>query len=166
MSLVFTPASLQDLDTVAALETASYHPDEAASREKLANRIGYAAETDLNLFMVARRVSDNAIAGFVCSTLSQDPLVTDESMESHDRKGTTVCIHSVCVAPDFRRQGIATALLKHMIAELKAKNQYKRVALISRPVLISLYEAAGFKYIGKSELVHGPDPWFDMVVDF
>lgn len=26
--------------------------------------------------------------------------------------GTTLCIHSVCVAPDRRRQGIATLMLR------------------------------------------------------
>lgn len=166
MCLIFEPATFNDLDHVAALEAASYHPDEAASREQLKNRIQYAQDTIPDLFLVARSSSDNnSIAGFACSTVSKASLVTEESMKTHDPDGTTVCLHSVCVAPHRRRQGVAKELLRQWIQRLRQTARFQRIALLSRPHLIPLYESVGFKTLGKSSVVHGPDPWYDAVLD-
>ncbi|ORY98801.1 acyl-CoA N-acyltransferase [Syncephalastrum racemosum] len=161
--LEFVPAQREHLDAVHRLEEVSYHPDEAASREQLASRIEYALRDDGNLFLVG--LDGPEIAAFVCSTVSNAPLVTDESMKTHVPGGTTVCLHSVCVSPTRRRQGLASAILKAWIAAIRQNAQYKRLALISRPNLIPLYESVGFRLLGKSEVVHGPDPWFDCVID-
>jgi hypothetical protein len=40
----------------------------------------------------------------------------------------------------------------------------KRAALICKELLIPLYQGAGFKLVGKSAIVHGQDPWFDMIM--
>ncbi|KAL1926171.1 hypothetical protein VTP01DRAFT_6036 [Rhizomucor pusillus] len=166
LDLVYAPATLNDLDVVHQLEESSYHPDEAASREQLANRIKYAETTDPNLFLIARRADTGEIAGFVCTTLTTAPLVTDESMKTHEPEGKTVCLHSVCVAPSARRQGVATAMLRYWIQLLQDSNRYSRIALLSRPNLLPLYGSVGFKDLGVSEVVHGPDPWYDAVLDF
>ncbi|KAI7875143.1 acyl-CoA N-acyltransferase [Lichtheimia hyalospora FSU 10163] len=166
IDLIYEPAKVDDVDVITALETESYHPDEAASREQLVNRIQYALTTDANLFMVARRSSDRELVGFVCTTLSKDSLVTDESMKTHDPQGKTVCLHSVCVSPNARRQKIASRLMKHWIEVIRNENRYQRIALLSRHNLIPLYESVGFKTLGKSLVVHGPDPWYDAVIDF
>lgn len=165
LDLIYEPAKEDDLDVITAIETASYHPDEAATREQLANRIQYALTSDINLFMVARRSSDRELVGYVCNTLSKDPLVTDESMKTHDPEGKTVCLHSVCVSPNARRQKIASRLMKHWIEIIRNEKRYQRIALMSRPNLIPLYESVGFKTLGKSSVVHGPDPWYDAVID-
>ncbi|KAI9252280.1 acyl-CoA N-acyltransferase [Phascolomyces articulosus] len=169
--LVYEPATLTDLDIIADIETQSYHPDEAASKEQIANRMQYANECDPNLFYGAWTLDTNnnnkkdKVAGFVCTTLGSTPLVTDESMKEHDPKGKVVYLHSVCVNPEIRRQKVATRLMQHWIELLKQSKKYDRIALISRENLIGLYESVGFKYLQKSEVVHGPDPWFDMVID-
>ncbi|KAI8149319.1 acyl-CoA N-acyltransferase [Fennellomyces sp. T-0311] len=164
MSLTFAPATLADLDAIADNEARSYHPDEAASRNQMENRIKYASECDPNLFLVAWQ--GTTLAGFVCTTLSTAPLITDESMKTHEPNGKTVCLHSVCTNPDVRRQRVATRLMTHWIQLLRDSKKYDRIALISRSSLIGLYESVGFKYIGKSDVVHGPDPWYDCVIDF
>ena len=38
------------------------------------------------------------------------------------------------------------------------------LTLICKHELISLYAGAGFSYIGKSDVVHGKDQWFEMSV--
>ena len=170
--LVFKPATLADLDIVSDIETQSYHPDEAASREQIANRMKYAADCHPNLFYAAwleqneEDDKEKTLAGFVCTTLGSTPLVTDESMKVHDPNGKVVYLHSVCVNPQVRRQKVATRLMTHWIQLLKESKKYDRIALIARENLIALYESVGFKYLGKSQVVHGPDPWFDMVLDF
>ncbi|KAG2221204.1 hypothetical protein INT45_000244 [Circinella minor] len=172
--LVFKPATLTDLDIISTIETQSYHPDEAASREQIAHRMNYAIDGDPHLFYTAWLEQENnnnnkeekTLAGFVCTTLGSTTLVTDESMKVHDPNGKIVYLHSVCVHPQARRQKVATRLMTHWIQLLEKSKKYDRIALIARENLIGLYESVGFKYLGKSQVVHGPDPWFDMVLDF
>lgn len=174
-----------DLDTIANLEAASYDPAEAASRENIAKRI-HIAQSRPALFLVAtsHTVIENCdmelgictqekvetVIAFVNATLTTTDLVTEESMEKHDDNGTTVAIHSVCVATQYRGQGLAEKLLNNYLDGLRAANSgdaklYKRVALLSRQPLIGLYEKVGFKCIGQSSVMHGPEPWFDCILD-
>ncbi|KAI7860395.1 acyl-CoA N-acyltransferase [Circinella umbellata] len=168
--LVFKPATLTDLDIISDIETQSYHPDEAASRDQIANRINYAINGDPHLFYTGwleqEENKNKELGGFVCTTLGSTALVTDESMKVHDPNGKIVYLHSVCVNPQVRRQKVATRLMTHWIQLLKESKKYDRIALIARENLVGLYESVGFKYLGKSQVVHGPDPWFDMVLDF
>ncbi|KAI9257916.1 acyl-CoA N-acyltransferase [Sporodiniella umbellata] len=167
MELTYTPATLDHLKIISQYEQESYHPDEAASEQKFRDRIGYAAQSGPELFLVAQ--ISGQVAGFVCSTLSHEELVTDESMESHEHGGRTVCLHSVCVSPSLRHKGIATQLLKHWISLLRKVNReqrkYNRISLLSRPTLLKLYENVGFVNLGKSKVVHGPEPWFDCILE-
>lgn len=85
-------------------------------------------------------------------------------MSTHDPNGTSVCIHSVCVAPTYRRRGVATRLLKEYLSRLQKaqSSKYDRVLLIAHEDLRSLYEGAGFEWVGPSAVVHGTRPWFEM----
>ncbi|CAO3609029.1 unnamed protein product [Mucor hiemalis] len=172
MELIYIPATLGDLDIVNEYEQNSYHPDEAASREQLERRIGYASSSGPELFTVARNAENDKVVAFLCNTLTTADFITDESMSVHEPNGKTICLHSVCVSPDYRKQGIATKLLANWIGQLKQINKeqandkkYTRIALLSRPRLIGLYESVGFKNIGVSKVVHGPEPWIDCVLD-
>ncbi|KAF9163817.1 hypothetical protein DFQ26_002112 [Actinomortierella ambigua] len=42
------------------------------------------------------------------------------------------------------------------------RNSLKRVLLIAHDELVPLYQRAGFQWVGKSEVSHGPDPWYEM----
>ncbi|KAI8879805.1 acyl-CoA N-acyltransferase [Backusella circina FSU 941] len=170
MELKYGVATLDDLPVITALEAESYHPDEAASPEQLKNRLGYASESGKELFYVAREAVSNEVVAFVCNTLSSSPLLTDESMSQHEVNGKTICLHSVCVSLKARKQGVATRLLEDWIKTLrdinaKGTKKYDRIALISRLNLIKLYGSVGFVELGKSHIVHGPDPWYDMVLE-
>lgn len=82
-------------------------------------------------------------------------------MSQHVPGSKSVCVHSVCVSPDHRRQGIALGLLKEYIRRLEDK-EYERILLITHEELRGLYEKAGFQFVGKSAVVHGSRPWFEM----
>jgi len=88
-------------------------------------------------------------------------------MSNHVPNSSSVCIHSVCVSGSHRRVGIALALLKEYIARLEKANQvspskYDRVLLITHETTRKLYEKAGFEWVGRSSVVHGSQPWFEM----
>ena len=84
-------------------------------------------------------------------------------MSEHDPDGQTLCLHSVCVAAEQRRRGIASRMLKAYLQYVaQSCPQAQSVHLICKKNLITLYESAGFILIGPSAVVHGQDPWYDL----
>lgn len=82
-------------------------------------------------------------------------------MTTHNPEGKTICIHSVCVDPGYQRQKIGSALLEEYIRRW-TNGPYDGISLIAHEELTGFYVAAGFKLIGKSEVVHGSKPWFEL----
>jgi len=60
------------------------------------------------------------LLGFVCSTRCKE--FTEESMSTHVSDGPLLAIHSVVVAPEYQRQGIATAMLRDYIQTIQDMN--------------------------------------------
>lgn len=113
---------------------------------------------------------DSTIAGYICATLLRDSNYTEEELSKHDPKGTVLALHSVSVAKDFQRKGLATKMLNVYTEEARKwssanDNQIKKLVLTCKENLICLYEGAGYCKKGKSDMVHGKDPWFKMELD-
>ena len=87
-------------------------------------------------------------------------------MSTHVPGSASVCIHSICVVPGLRRKGVAVAILKEYVSRLQKASQegapYRRILLITHEELMGLYSKAGFETVGKSAVVHGSRPWFEM----
>jgi len=124
------PAAASDLPAIAALETMSYPADEAASPESLAYRLANAGEYFYGVYGARAAAEDEAsggeeLVGFICATVAASATLTHEAMETHDPRGSSLCIHSVVTAPACRRQGIARAALKayaEIMADAHGKN--------------------------------------------
>lgn len=149
-----------DLPRVIALEQASYPADEAAAPETLASRLARAGEA----FLVATDAAGEVI-GFTCATRARGATLTHESMRGHDPAGESLCVHSVVVEAAARRGGLGSALVRALLARARALPGVTRVLLICKQPLIGLYGRAGFRLVGPSAVVHGADPWFEMVVE-
>ena len=136
----------------------AYPADEAGSYESFVYRQSVAPE----LFLGAYDPSDGKpLIGFTCSTLSKSESLTHESMTNHDPEGKTICIHSVCVDPAHQRQKVGSALLEEYIRRW-TNGPYDGISLIAHEELTGFYVAAGFELIGKSGVVHGSKPWFEL----
>lgn len=88
-------------------------------------------------------------------------------MSTHVAGSTSVCIHSVCVAPSHRRKRVGLALLKEYVrrleqAQSEGSGYLERILLITHDDLRGFYEKAGFEWLGQSSVVHGSKPWFEM----
>lgn len=140
---------------IASLESSSYPADEAASAEQIGYRVTHAGD------FFRTWMKGEQVIGFVNGTATFGNTLTEESMSTHESDGTTLCIHSVCVHPEYRRQGIATRMLQAYLAQLPA--QVEIVLLMTKKTLIPFYSKCGFKLVGKSAVVHGKDPWFEMI---
>ena len=143
-----------------AIESAGYPADEAATEEKLLMRIREAPEYFHGAF-----TAEGELCGFVCGTLTLSDVLTDESMSAHEPTGTILCIHSVVVTEAMRRKGIALWMLQNYLQKVSELQKLTRVLLICKANLIGLYEKAGFVDLGRSDVVHGQDPWNLMAYD-
>lgn len=138
----------------------AYPADEAGSFEAFTYRQSIAP----GLFLGAYDQNDEQrlrLLGFICSTLSKSESLTHESMSTHDPEGKTICIHSVCVDPTHQRKKLGSALVEEYIRRW-TDGPYDGISLIAHEELIKFYVTAGFKLIGKSEVVHGSKSWFEL----
>jgi cyclin-dependent kinase-like len=175
MALIRPIANENEVEKCAELEALGYPPDEAASLSSLKFRFKAAPDLFLGTFQ-----SDELI-GFIVATLTDSKRLTHASMSNHVDGGVTAAVHSVCVAENWRRKGIALQLLnafKNQCVELNsgegckrvgtaggAARNIERIALIAKKDLVPLYEKAGFTLLGLSEVVHGQDPWYELQLE-
>lgn len=188
-SVIYRPPMIEDLETIADLEVrirslytndrnhltsthfqysqaVGYPADEAASFDRLKFRI----ENASNLFLVAVRLHESDpgydILGYCCGTSTTAAALTEESMGEHEPDGRLLCIHSVCVAQPERRKGVATKLLKAYLNYIQQTSPHiEQVRLICKEPLVDLYKGASFQVVGPSPVVHGKDPWIEMMLD-
>lgn len=106
--------------------------------------------------------SNRTLLGYVDGVLSAETTLTSESMSTHVPGARTVLIHGVCVTPDARKRGIASALLAEYQQRLAAAGSYERVLLISHEETIAFYERIGFKSRGLSSIAFAGVPWFEL----
>ncbi|OBZ77712.1 putative N-acetyltransferase C9.02c [Grifola frondosa] len=141
-----------------------YPDDEAASLEAFRYRQSQVPDLFLGAFLP--RDAGRTLIAYVCATLSPAPTLTHESMSTHIPASSSVCIHSVCVSPALRRKRVGLNLVKEYLARVEAAARggagYDRVLLIAHEELRGFYEAAGFEWVGKSAVVHGVRPWYEM----
>ncbi|MGY6630126.1 MAG: ribosomal protein S18-alanine N-acetyltransferase [Wenzhouxiangella sp.] len=115
-----------DLDRVSEIETASYpYP---WSRGIFADclRVGYHCQVLL---------ADDQICGYGIVSMALD--------EAH--------LLNLCIAPEYRRQGLAALLLDHLLREVTLKAM-DRLFLEVRPSnkgALALYRQSGFRVIGR-----------------
>jgi|SaaInlStandDraft_7_1057024.scaffolds.fasta_scaffold49747_2 GNAT superfamily N-acetyltransferase len=140
------------------VELASYPSDEAASWENF-----YARHINAPDFFRVATLENGEAFGFVNGTLTAESILTEECMSMHDPNGVHLCIHTVVVKEELRRQGLATWMLKEYVKQILAAHKYLHsIRLICKDNLITFYKNCGFELIGQSSVVHGATPWFEM----
>jgi predicted PhzF superfamily epimerase YddE/YHI9/ribosomal protein S18 acetylase RimI-like enzyme len=61
------------------------------------------------------------IVGFICSTRCHE--WTEETLSTHVATGSVLAIHSIVVRPEYRRQGLASAMLRDYVATIDELNR-------------------------------------------
>ncbi|KAI1798253.1 acyl-CoA N-acyltransferase [Ganoderma leucocontextum] len=163
MSIFYDLVGPDELEDAHKIESQGYPEDEAGSLETFQYRQSQAPPLFLGAYVPTD--SGRKLVGYVCSTLSPDTTLTHTSMSKHVPGSPSVCIHSVCVALEHRRQKLGLGLVKEYISRLSSDNDsgpYARILLITHEELRSFYQQAGFEWVGQSAVVHGARPWFEM----
>jgi len=167
--LIFDLVKAEEIPDAIAIEEEGFPPDEAGTLEKFKFRQDQAPDLFLGAF-IPRENGNREIIGYICSTLSPSETLTHDSMSMHIPNSPTVCVHSICVKKALRRRGIASKLMKEYISRLRVRAEagsvpYERIVLIAHDDLVPFYESCGFKNLGRSEVVHGSLPWYEVRVD-
>lgn len=156
-------AKPENLDVIASVEAACFPPAEAASRERLKERLDRYPECFWIGFDQYGTVTCYT-GGLVAkeSDLS-DEMYADPSF--HDPDGDWLMLFSVCTLPEYQRQGLGAWMLNRVLSEAESDGR-KGVVLTCKEDLIHYYEKFGFVNEGESPSVHGGAKWYQMRVTF
>lgn len=153
----------EDLNRVAEIEALCFPPKEAAGREAMEQRISLFPES----FLVAED-SDGRIIGFINGCVTDGNTICDEMFEKidfHNPEGAYQSVFGLDVIKEWRRQGVAAALMNRLI-EAAVKKGRKGMILTCKDRLVHYYESFGYRNMGVSGSVHGGAVWYDMRFDF
>jgi GNAT superfamily N-acetyltransferase len=78
--------------------------------------------------------------------------------------GGTIELEDLFVDPDWRRRGIATALVGHIADVLRARG-VRHLEVTANPHADGFYSSAGFTDCGVAETVFGPSPRKRLTID-
>jgi ribosomal protein S18 acetylase RimI-like enzyme len=162
MDLKIRQATMHDLDRITEIEAICFPEAEAASRESLEKRL----EVYRDSFLIAEL--EGEMVGFINGSVISEKVISDEfysDVSSHDPNGDYQSIFGVDVLPEYRRNGIAEALINELAGTAKKAGR-KGMTLCSKQEKVHYYEKFGFANIGKSESEHGNAVWYDMVLMF
>ena len=153
-----TTATLADLDALAAIEAACFPAAEAAAREEIEERLRvYAAH-----FYIARE--KGAAIGFIDGMVTDEKDLLDElyaDAARHDENGAWQMIFGLNTLPEYRRRGVAAALIEAMCAAARAQGR-RGVVLTCKEHLLPYYAKFGFCDEGLSVSTHGGAVWHQM----
>ena len=160
MTVIIREVRQSDLDSVAAIEACCFPVAEAAQRDAFQDRIAIFPEC----FFVAE--AEGKLIGFINGCITNSPVIYDElfsSAQHHDPEGENLSVFGLDVIPSYRRQGIATLLMRHFIQKGKTAGK-KNLILTCKERLVHYYESFGYVNNGLSASTHGGAQWFDMTL--
>lgn len=117
--------------------------------------------------------SQRKLIAYACGTAASALTARSMKIHSNDEDAWLVCLHSVCVAPEYQRRGVALKLIEEYMKRLRKaelgqggpgmpKKGYECVALLAHEELFPLYIKAGFSVLGVSHVNWGSGGWFEM----
>jgi ribosomal protein S18 acetylase RimI-like enzyme len=162
MGINIRRVSIEDLNAVAEVEARCFPEAEAAAKASFKQRINTFPES----FFVAE--IDGRIIGFINGCVINETAIYDELFHDaklHDSSGDYQTIFGLDVIPEYRNQGIAAQLMRHLIEVARLAGR-KGVILTCKEKLIHYYSKFGFENKGVSESKHGGSEWYDMMLEF
>ena len=155
-------ATFKDLDAVSAVEAACFPAAEAATPAEFAERLRHYGSHFWLMF------DSEKLIGFVDGMVTDKADLSDDlyaQASLHNENGAWQMIFGVNTLPEYRRQGVAAALLERAIADAKTQGR-KGLVLTCKDKLVHYYAKFGFVSEGVSESTHGGVVWYQMRLTF
>lgn len=161
--MIIRKATMDDLDAISEVESECFPAAEAATKEEFRERLESYADHFLLMF------DGEKLAAFIDGFVTDEPDLTDQMYENaamHSESGKWQMIFGVNTLPEYRRRGLAGALINEMIAEARRQGR-DGLVLTCKDRLVHYYAKFGFLNEGVSEKsTHGGAVWNQMRLTF
>lgn len=159
MNLEFRAPQMNDLDKLMEIENAGFTPEEAATSDSMAERIGKISDT----FVVAEAAG--RIVGYIVGPASDERYIDDglfDQVTANQPADRYIAVLSLAVHPQFRSDGVGSQLLSQL-ASVGRQQGREAITLTCLEELIPFYETNGYVNEGVSASEHAGETWFNMV---
>lgn len=161
--MIIRKATMSDLDAISEVESECFPAAEAATKEEFRERLESYADHFLLMF------DGEKLAAFIDGFVTDEPDLTDQMYENaamHSESGKWQMIFGVNTLPEYRRRGLAGALINEMIAEARRQGR-DGLVLTCKDRLVHYYAKFGFLNEGVSgKSTHGGAVWNQMRLTF
>lgn len=161
--MIIRKATMNDLDAISEVESECFPAAEAATKEEFRKRLESYADHFLLMF------DGEKLAAFIDGFVTDEPDLTDQMYENaamHSESGKWQMIFGVNTLPEYRRRGLAGALINEMIAEARRQGR-DGLVLTCKDRLVHYYAKFGFLNEGVSgKSTHGGAVWNQMRLTF
>ena len=161
--MIIRKATMNDLDAISKVESECFPEAEAATKEEFRERLESYADHFLLMF------DGEKLAAFIDGFVTDEPDLTDQMYENaamHSESGKWQMIFGVNTLPEYRRRGLAGALINEMIAEARRQGR-DGLVLTCKDRLVHYYAKFGFLNEGVSgKSTHGGAVWNQMRLTF
>lgn len=157
---IFRAILPDEADQAVEIEQICFPPHEACSEQHMKERIEKAPE----LFLVAVDRETGLVAGFLNGLSTDEESFRDEfftDAELYDPKGKNVMLLGLDVLPQYRRQGLGTALVEEY-ARRERENGRQALILTCLQEKVAMYKKMGFYDAGIANSTWGGEEWHEM----
>lgn len=157
---IFRSIFPDEADQAVLIEQICFPPNEACSERHMKERIAKAPE----LFLVAVDRETGLIAGFLNGLSTDEEIFRDEfftDAELYDPKGKNVMLLGLDVLPQYRRQGMGTALVEEYVRRERENNRQSLI-LTCLQEKVEMYQKMGFRDNGIANSTWGGEEWHEM----
>jgi len=159
-------ALVSEVPCLHVIEMEAFPADEAADLPGMRMRC---QEANTFFTVLTQRQPETAsptLIGYINGTLCAGSELHHESMSEHVPSGSTLVIHSVTIAHQYRRKGYARKMLLLYVDRLvKQLLDVRLILLLAHEYLLDFYKSCGFTVNGVSPVVHGSEPWYELSLD-
>lgn len=160
VKFVFRNIHPSETDQAVIIEQICFPPNEACSEKNMKDRIERAPE----LFLVAVDKETGKIAGFLNGLATDESEFRDEfftNADLYNPNGKNIMLLGLDVLPEYRRQGLATELVRKY-AERERENNRQKLILTCLQSKVEMYKKMGFLDDGIANSTWGGEEWHEM----
>lgn len=160
---IFRDIKPEETQQAIDMEQICFPPNEACSPERMRERIARAPE----VFLVAEDRETGKLAGCINGLSTKETVFRDEFFLDaglYDPDGKNIMLLGVDVLPEYRRQGLAQAMMEEYARREHAKGR-KKLLLTCLDSKVGMYEKFGFTDLGLANSTWGGEEWHEMTRD-
>ena len=160
VKFVFRNIHPSETDQAVIIEQICFPSNEACSEKNMKDRIERAPE----LFLVAVDKETGKIAGFLNGLATDESEFRDEfftNADLYNPNGKNIMLLGLDVLPEYRRQGLATELVRKYAERERANNRQKLI-LTCLQSKVEMYKKMGFLDDGIANSTWGGEEWHEM----